>query len=195
LEDNKLISIRAMKKNLLVILVLVVVVGGYLVSFYNGFIKLGESIDGQWAQVETQYQRRFDLIPNLVASVQGIMKQETAVFTAIAEARTRYTGAVNVNDKVAAASAVESAFGRLIAVMENYPVLRSSETVLTLMSQLEGTENRVSVERGRFNELVKTYNAKIKSFPANLMAGIFGFNVRAYFEAVEGSSIAPKVNL
>lgn len=195
MEDNKLISIRAMKKNLLVILVLVVVVGGYLVSFYNGFIKLGESIDGQWAQVETQYQRRFDLIPNLVASVQGIMKQETAVFTAIAEARTRYTGAVNVNDKVAAASAVESAFGRLIAVMENYPVLRSSETVLTLMSQLEGTENRVSVERGRFNELVKTYNAKIKSFPANLMAGIFGFNVRAYFEAVEGSSIAPKVNL
>ena len=184
-----------MKKNLLVILVLVVVVGGYLVSFYNGFIKLGESIDGQWAQVETQYQRRFDLIPNLVASVQGIMKQETAVFTAIAEARTRYTGAVNVNDKVAAASAVESAFGRLIAVMENYPVLRSSETVLTLMSQLEGTENRVSVERGRFNELVKTYNAKIKSFPANLMAGIFGFNVRAYFYAVEGSSIAPKVNL
>ena len=120
-----------------------------------------QAIDGQWAQVETQYQRRFDLIPNLVKSVEGIMKQEQAVFGAIAEARTRYAGAATINEKAKAATQLESALARLLVVMENYPELRSAENVTQLMDELSGTENRIAVERRRFNDLVKDYNTTI----------------------------------
>lgn len=163
-------------------------------SSYNGLVTANEGVDNQWAQVETQYQRRFDLIPNLVESVKGIMTQEKDVFTAIADARTRYSGAQTVDEKAQAAGQVESALGRLLVITENYPQLKSSETVQTLMSQLEGTENRVSVERGRYNDTVQSYNLKTKRFPGMIFANLFGFDARPYFEAAQGSDTAPKVS-
>jgi len=175
------------------VLGIVVVLVLYSWSLYNGLVKANENITGQWAQVETQYQRRFDLIPNLVNSVKGIMAQEQKVFGDLAEARTRYTGAGNVDDKVKAANDVENSLSRLLVVMENYPQLRSSETVLTLMAQLEGTENRISVERSRFNDSVRSYNTKVKRFPANVFAGLYGFDEKSYFEPQPGSEKAPDV--
>jgi len=177
------------------ILAVVVIVVLWVVGFYNSVVNLGANVDNQWAQVETQYQRRLDLIPNLVSSVKGVLTQEQKVFGDIADARTRYAGATTVNDKAAAATEVESALSRLLVIMENYPALKSNETVQNLMIQLEGTENRISVERKRFNDEVKTYNVKIKTFPANLLAKAFGFAGRNFFEAAPGAENAPKVDL
>lgn len=165
------------------------------IASYNGFVKLNAAVDNQWAQVETQYQRRFDLIPNLVASVKGVLTQEQKVFGDIAEARTRYSGAATVNEKVDAANQVESALGRLLVIMENYPTLKSSETVQTLMAQLEGTENRISVERSRFNDNVTTLNIRVQSFPSSIMAKVFGFDARELFKSAEAAATAPKVEL
>ncbi len=184
-----------MNKTLWIILGIVAVVGLYSWGVYNSLVTASEAVDGQWAQVETQYQRRFDLIPNLVESVKGIFKQEKDVFGALAEARTRYAGAKTVSDKVAATNAVEASFGRLLAVIENYPQLRSADNVQTLMVQLEGTENRISVERSRFNDGVRDYNVRIKRFPARILASWFGFGAREYFEAAKGAENAPKVEL
>lgn len=184
-----------MKKFWIILLVIVVVLGGYLWLTYNGLVTKNETIEGQWAQVETQYQRRFDLIPNLVASVKGVLTQEQTIFTALAEARTRYAGAQTVDQKAAAASQVEAGLGRLLVVMENYPQLRSVESVTTLMSQLEGTENRVSVERKRFNDFVREYNLIVKRFPGSVVARLAGFAERAYFEAATGAEAVPQVEL
>lgn len=177
----------------MVVVVVALAIAGYAWSAYNKMVTTSEAIDGQWAQVETQYQRRLDLIPNLVESVKGIMKQEQTVFGDLAEARTRYAGATTINDKAAAATQVEGALARLLVVMENYPQLKSAETVQTLMAQLEGTENRVSVERGRFNELVRNFNVLIKRIPEKWLAGWFGFTVKNYFEAASGAENAPAV--
>ncbi len=182
-----------MNKTLLGVLAVVVIIGLYGASVYNGLVRSNEGVDAQWAQVETQYQRRFDLIPNLVASVQGAMKQEKEVFTALADARAHYAGAQSVDDKAAAAGQVESAFGRLLAIMENYPQLKSVDTVQSLMAEISGTENRISVERMRYNEMVRDYNIGVKTFPRSLMAGLFGFHARTMFEAAAGSDVAPKV--
>ncbi len=184
-----------MKKIVIILVVVLVVFGFYFTSTYNKLVTANTVADAQWAQVETQYQRRFDLIPNLVNAVRGIMKQEQAVFNAIADARTRYTGALTPNDKAAAASEVESAFARLLVVMENYPQLQSASNVSALQSQLEGTENRISVERGRYNEEVRDYNLIVSRFPSSLVAGIVGFDSRSYFEAAAGSEVAPTVEL
>src|SRR3989338_1138017 len=145
------------KKTKWAIIIIVVLALIYGWSTYNRLVSLNESTDNQWAQVETQYQRRFDLIPNLVESVKGIFSQEQKVFGDLAEARTRYSGATSVGEKVAAANQVETALGRLLVVVENYPQLRSAENVQTLMVQLEGAENRISVERKRFNDLTRDY--------------------------------------
>ena len=160
-----------MNKTVLVILgvLAVLVIWGF--SSYNNLVSLNEQVDAQWAKVETQYQRRFDLIPNLVNSVKGILTQEQTIFGDIAEARTRYSGATSANDKAAAASQVESAFARLLVIMENYPQLQSSSNVRDLMTQLEGTENRISVERTRFNDMVRDYNVSVKKFPRNIGKG------------------------
>ncbi len=179
-----------LKKILIAVVVIVVVYGLFS---YNSFVGKNEAVDNQWAQVEYQYQRRFDLIPNLVNSVKGAMAQEKAVFDAIAEARTRYSGAKTVDEKAAAAGQVETSFGRLLAVMENYPTLKSIDTVNGLMAELAGTENRISVERKRFNDSVRTLNVAIKTFPSNLIAKIFSFGERGYFESATGSENAPKV--
>jgi LemA protein len=184
-----------MKKTFLIIIAVVIIIVAWLWLSYNKLVTANEGVDNQWAQVEVQYQRRLDLIPNLVEAVKGAMSQEKTVFSDLAEARTRYTGATTVNDKVAAASQVEGALGRLLAIMENYPELKSIETVQTLMVQLEGTENRVSVERGRFNEQVKIFNVMIKRVPTNIIAGMFGFDEKNYFAAAEGAELAPAVDL
>jgi LemA protein len=185
-----------MKNKIIIgVIVIVAIIGLWLVSSYNGMVKANLAVDTQWAQVETQYQRRLDLIPNLVASVQGIMTQEKDVFTAIANARQGYAGAKTVDEKAAAAGKVEGALGRLLVITENYPQLASSETVKNLMTQLEGTENRVSVERTRFNDTVSTFNSSIMTFPSNIVAGIFGFQKRSFFKADEIAAKAPAVKL
>lgn len=173
--------------------VIAIVLWGF--SSYNGLVTLNEQINGQWAQVETQYQRRLDLIPNLVSSTKGIMTQEQQVFGDLAEARSRYAGATTIDQKAAAATQVEGALGRLLVIMENYPQLRSSEAVQTLMAQLEGTENRVSVERQRFNDAVRVYDTKIRTAPSSIIANMFGFAPRNYFEAAAGAENAPSVTL
>src|SRR3989338_7944082 len=183
-----------MKKSTYIIIGVVVLVLLYGWTTYNGLVTANIGVDRDWAQVETQYQRRLDLIPNLVESVKGIFAQEQAIFTALANARASYAGATGVNAKAKAAGEVESALSRLLAIVENYPQLKSSDTVQTLMSQLEGTENRVSVERKRFNDAVASYNLKTKRFPSSLIASLFGFGSRDYFEAAAGAENAPQVS-
>lgn len=181
------------------LLAIVGVIAFFLISFfvgsYNRFVALSQNIDGQWAQVETQYQRRLDLIPNLVNSVKGVLQQEQKVFGDIAAARTKYGGATTPDAKAAAASELESALGRLLVVVENYPQLRSNETVARLMDELAGTENRISVERGRFNELVKQYNTEISQFPAVIMARLMGYQKRNFFQAAPTAAQPPAVDL
>jgi LemA protein len=184
-----------MKKGWIIATVIVLVILAYGWMSYNGLVSMRENATAQWQQVETQYQRRFDLIPNLVNSVKGVMNQEQEVFTAIADARTRYSGATTVSDKAAAATQVESAFGRLLVVMENYPTLQSSAAVRDLMTQLEGTENRISTERQRYNNVVRDYQVSIQRFPRSVIASMFGFEKINYFEAAEGADTAPQVNL
>src|SRR3990167_805634 len=184
-----------MSKLLMGIIVVAVILGAMFFGTYNKLVTLSTGIDGQWAQVEIQYQRRFDLIPNLVASTKGYLEQEQEVFGAIAEARTRYSGAKSVDEKVESATQLDSALSRLLVIVENYPILKSNETVAKLMDELSGTENRISVERRRFNELVQGYNLTIKRIPTNILAGIFGFRERPYFEAVGGAETAPKGEL
>ncbi|MEK7538764.1 MAG: LemA family protein [Patescibacteria group bacterium] len=196
MEPNQAISTGTAfwKKPLVIVIGVVLLVGLWFMGSYNSFVSTNESVDAAWAQVETQYQRRFDLIPNLVSSVQGAMKQETAVFLGIANARQGYAGARTVDQKVAASVQMESALSRLLVVMENYPQLRSVETVLKLQDELSGTENRISVERSRYNDIVRKYNVKVKSFPGNLFASLFGFEPRVMFESVEEAAKAPVVN-
>ncbi len=184
-----------MKKTLAILAVIAALIGFSLVGTYNSLVTQSQNVDNQWAQVETQYQRRFDLIPNLVEATKGIFEQEQEVFGKIAEARQGYAGAQTPDERAEAAAQVESALGRLLVIVENYPQLRSSETVTGLMDELAGTENRVSVERKRYNDQVKTFNTQVKRFPTNLIASMFGFNERAYFESVDAAETAPKVDL
>jgi len=187
-----------MKKSsiiLISVLAVVVLLVGWFWSSYNTLVTTNEQVDQQWAQVEVQYQRRFDLIPNLVAAVKGAMGQEQKVFGDLAAARENYSGANTTNAKAEAATQVEGALSRLLVIMENYPQLKSIDTVQTLMAQLEGTENRVSVERGRYNEAVQAYNVLTKRFPMSLMASMFNFSQKAYFQVAAQASVAPTVDL
>jgi LemA protein len=184
-----------MNKTFIIIGAVFLLVGGYVWSTYNRLISANEAVDNQWAQVETQYQRRFDLIPNLIESVKGVMSQEQKIFGELADARSRYAGAGDTGQKVEAATQVEGALSRLIAIIENYPELRSSENVQTLMAQLEGTENRISVERKRYNDVVQEFNVAIKRFPVNLIANQLGHSAKNYFTAELEAEKAPKVGL
>ncbi len=175
-----------------VALIILIMAGIFWVS-YNSLVTKSQAIDAQWAQVETQYQRRYDLIPNLVNSVKGIMAQEKAVFDEIAEARTKYAGAVTVDEKAVAGGEVEAALGRLLVIMENYPQLGSIQAVTQLMDELAGTENRISIERARYNDKVRDFNTTIKKFPTNFAASTFNFYERQYFKSVSGSDLAPEV--
>lgn len=186
-----------MKKGTIVLLVVLALIAIFVFSIfgsYNSLVALDEDVNTQWANVESKLQRRYDLIPNLVESVKGAMKQEQEVFTAIADARARLAGAGSVSEKVEASNQLEGALSRLLVVVENYPELRSNQNVTALMDELAGTENRISTERDRYNAVVRNYNSTIRSFPKNILAGMFGFEQRPYFEATDGADVAPEVN-
>ena len=182
-------------KGLIGVFIAVLLLGVPLISSYNGLVTEESNVDVQWANVETKLQRRYDLIPNLVESVKGAMEQEQEVFGAIADASARIGSAQTTEEQVAASNEMESALSRLLVIVENYPELKSNEQVTALMDELAGTENRISVERDRYNESVQQYNNKVKRFPGSLMAGLFGFDEKSYFEAVSGAETAPSVDL
>src|SRR5687767_2027143 len=161
---------------------------------YNRFVTQEEAVKAQWAQVENQLQRRNDLIPNLVETTKGFAQQERDVFQAIADSRAKLAGAQTTEQKIEAANEQTSALSRLLVVVENYPQLRSSETFARLMDELAGTENRIAVERMRYNERVQAYNTSRRRFPGNITAGIFSFDEYPLFEAPEGAKVAPKVD-
>lgn len=178
----------------IVVLVLVIILIFWGIGKYNSFIVQNEAITNQWAQVENQFQRRFDLIPNVINTVKGIAAQEQKVFGDIADARTRYAGATTVDEKAAAAGQVESALGRLLLITENYPTLQSSQSFRDLTTELEGTENRIAVERMKYNDLVRALNTSVKTFPSSVIASMFGVKEHAYFEIAEGVDQVPKVD-
>jgi LemA protein len=161
---------------------------------YNNFVGQEEAIKAQWAQVENQLQRRNDLIPNLVESVKGIMQQEQDVFGRIADSRAKLAGATTPEQQMQAANEQSAALARLLVVMENYPQLRSNESVARLMDELSGTENRIAVERMRYNERVQAYNTLRRSFPSNITGGLFGFKEHALFDAPKEAESVPRVN-
>jgi LemA protein len=161
---------------------------------YNRFVGQEEAIKAQWAQVENQLQRRNDLIPNLVESVKGYAAHEEGVYKDIADARSRLLAAKTPEETIQAANQQTSALGRLLAVVENYPQLRANEQFNRLMDELAGTENRISVERMRYNERVQEYNTGRRQFPSNLTAKIFGFKEHPFFEAPAEAKQVPKVN-
>lgn len=176
-----------------VIAVVALLTGGWFLSMYNGFVSSEEKVDGAWAQVESQYQRRADLIPNLVSTVKGYASHEEELLTEITKARSQWSAASTTEEKMAAAGTMDSAISRLLLVVENYPDLKASANFLALQAQLEGTENRIAVERMRYNEEVRAYNTRIKRMPAAIVANMFGFDERSYFEAEKGAETAPKV--
>jgi len=196
-------------KTLLIVVAVIAVIGFGLYSFfagnYNTMVAMDEGVKSQWGQVENVYQRRLDLIPNLVATVKGYAAQEKEVFTNIAEARSKAGGVMNITDEVLnnpesfsrfqkAQSELGGALQRLLVVTENYPDLKANANFMALQDQLEGTENRITVERGRFNEVVKPYNIFIKQFPRSIIANMSGFREKAYFTASEGAETAPVVS-
>jgi len=161
---------------------------------YNTFVGQDEAIKAQWAQVENQLQRRNDLIPNLVETVKGYAAHEEGVYKDIADARSRLLAAKSPEETIQAANQQTSALGRLLAVVENYPQLRANEQFNRLMDELSGTENRIAVERMRYNERVQEYNTTRRRFPANMTASIFGFKEHPFFEAPAEARQVPKVN-
>lgn len=179
---------------LVVIGLIVLSIFGMYISTKNTLVAKNETVKNAWSQVDVDLQRRSDLIPNLVETVKGIAQQEQAVFGAIADARARLGGASTPQEKIAANQQLDSALGRLLVVVENYPQLRSNENFLRLQDELAGTENRISVSRRRYNDALTDYNTYIGQFPASLFAASAGFHRNdAYFQAAEGSREAPKV--
>ena len=191
-----------MKKSTLGIIVVVAIVVIWAISGYNGLVTLDENVSTAWSNVETQYQRRADLIPNLVSTVKGYASHEKETLQGVIEARSKATSIkVDANnltpEKLAeyqkAQGDVTSALGKLLAITENYPDLKANQNFLELQAQLEGTENRINVARMEFNKTAKELNTAIRRFPKNLLASLFGIDKRAYFEAAEGAEQAPKV--
>ena len=190
---------------IIVVIALIAIIGFSMVGRYNNIVTMDEGIDGQWGNVENQYQRRADLIPNLVNTVKGYASHERETLEAVINARaqaTKVTAELSpeaMNDPAlmqkfqAAQEGLSSALSRLMVVVERYPDLKANQNFRDLQAQLEGTENRIAVERRRFNESVKTYNSTIRRFPTTMIAGMFGFQTRTYFEAAEGTENAPTV--
>ncbi|MEG0517617.1 MAG: LemA family protein [Bacteroidales bacterium] len=194
-----------MKKGLIVLIVIAVVVLGlflWVKNTYNSLVKMDEGVNGAWSQVENVYQRRADLIPNLVATVKGYAAHEQETLEGVVSARSKATQmTVDANNLTPEAlekyqkaqGELGSALGKLLAITENYPDLKANQNFLELQSQLEGTENRIAVERQKFNEAAKVYNTTIRQFPRNIFAGMFGFEKKPYFESAQGAEVAPKV--
>ncbi len=187
-----------------VILIVVIIAISYGVKNYNQMVTMDESVKEKWSQVENQYQRRYDLIPNLVSTVKGYAEHEQETFQLVTEARAKAGGTFNISEDVLnnpamfekfqqAQSSLGGALQRLMVVMEKYPELKANQNFMALQDQLEGTENRIAVERKRFNETAKQYNVFIKQFPRKLLADAFGFNEKQYFKSAEAAETAPKV--
>jgi LemA protein len=175
------------------LLVALLAAGGFLVAIYNGLVTQNELVSVAWAQVQNVLQRRADLIPNLVETVKGYAAHEKEVFESVAEARGRLAGAATPREAAAANAGLTSALGRLLAIAEAYPDLKANQNFTRLQDELAGSENRIAVERMRYNEAVRSYNTLIKRFPHRFLAGLFGFGERDYFEAEEGAQKAPEV--
>jgi LemA protein len=179
---------------IVVLLAACLIVGGCAISGYNRAIRLSEAVGQQWSQVDVVLQRRFDLIPNAVETVKGYAKHEKEIFTDIARSREKYFQAGNRDEKVAAASGVERALSRLLALQERYPELKAQESFKQLMDALEGTENRISVERRRYNQAVQELNTYCRSFLGRMFTGWAGVKPAEYFEAEKQAATAPKVD-
>lgn len=176
-----------------ILLLIVFASYSYLKGTYNTLVTMDEGVKGAWAQVENQLQRRYDLIPNYVETVKGYAKHEKEVFVQVTEARSKVGGATTVSDKMQANNQLTSALSRLLLVVERYPELKANTNFIRLQDELAGTENRIAVERRRFNETVKIYNIKVRSFPTNILAGMFGFEKATFFEVPKERQEAPKV--
>lgn len=191
-----------MKKSTIIIIAVAVLAVVWSITGYNGLVSMDEGVQTKWADVETQYQRRADLIPNLVNTVKGYAAHESETLQAVVEARAKATS-MNIDpsnmsaEQIAnfqkAQDGVSSALGRLLVTVEKYPDLKANENFRELQAQLEGTENRISVARRDYNEAARKYNTTLRSFPKNILAGMFSFEKKAYFEAQEGSEQAPTV--
>ena len=184
-----------MKKSsiiLIVVIALVAILAIMLVSSYNGIVSTAEEVDNKFSTIDTQLQRRADLIPNLVNVVKGFASHEQEIIDSVTEARAKLAGATTVSEKAEADGELTSALNRLMIVVENYPDLKSSQNFIQLSDELSGTENRIATARRDYNEAVKAYNLKIKKFPTNLMAGMFGYDERDYFEASAQSQFRVK---
>lgn len=187
-----------MGKAVIVIIILALIafaVFGQYVGVRNTLVTKNEAVKASWSQVDIVLQRRADLIPNLVATVKGYAQQEQTVFGDIAKARSALLSAGNPSEKIAANGQLDGAIGRLLAIVENYPQLKSNENFLRLQDELAGTENRIAVERKRYNDTLRDYNTYVQQFPNSFFAGFAGFKANeAYFTATEGSRVVPKIN-
>ena len=190
------------KSSVIIVLIVAAIVVVWGITGYNGLVGMDEGVQTKWADVETQYQRRADLIPNLVNTVKGYAAHESETLQAVVEARAK-ASSMNIDpsnmsaEQIAnfqkAQDGVSSALGRLLVTVEKYPDLKANENFRELQAQLEGTENRISVARRDYNEAARKYNTSLRSFPKNILAGMFGFEKKSYFEALEGSEQAPTV--
>lgn len=179
---------------LIALAVVAVLLIGWVVAGYNGLVSGKAQAEASWAQVETQYQRRFDLVPNLVNTVKGAAKFEQSTLTAVTAARTQWQQAPDRGAKIDAASGFDSALSRLLVTVEAYPQLQATQAFRDLMTQLEGTENRIAVARRDYNESVQGYNVTVRQFPRNILAGLFGFAPEKQFASAPGAATAPSVN-
>jgi LemA protein len=179
---------------IVVVLLVLLAMGGCVAGNYNGLVARKADVENKWAQVDNQLQRRNDLIGNLVETVKGAAGQEQAVFGEIAQARAAMAGAHTPEKGIAAAQGMDGAIGRLLVVVENYPQLKSMESFTQLMDEIAGTENRIAVERMRYNDVVKTYNVAVRSFPMNLFAGMFNFKEATMYPVPEAAKVVPKVD-
>jgi LemA protein len=189
MSKNKWIAPVAVVSGILLLIILI------LTSSYNGLVDRELKVDQSVADLDVQLQRRFDLIPNLVKSVEGALEQEREIIGKVTEARTKYASTASGNDRVAAAGELEGALSRLLVVVESYPQVASLQNVRDLQVQLEGTENRVAQARRSYNETVTDFNRAVRRFPRSIIAAIFGFEKRTLFEAVAGADVAPTVDL
>ncbi len=197
-KDKKIkvdLTIQKRKKpwKIIIPIAVVVILIIWFVGMYNGLVRTDETVNEKWGNVESTYQRRVDLIPNLIETVKGYAAHEEDLFKEITAARSAWMKAKTPKSQVAAANQVEGALGKLMLVVENYPNLKANENFLALQDELSGTENRINVARQRYNEAVKAYNVKTRRFPTNLVANMFGFAQKEMFEADEGADKVPEV--
>jgi len=179
---------------LIVVIVIIVLGGLFFFSSYNGLVAAEENVNAKWSQIENQLQRRADLIPNLVNTVKGYASHEEAILTEVTRAREKLIGASGISEMAEANSEMSSALSRLLAIVENYPELKADANFRQLADELAGTENRIAVARMDYNNAVQQYNSRIRRFPTAIVAGMFGFEKRDYFEAKEGADQAPIVD-